>query len=148
MYAGIWGSAPNPGAASPKECCWGLRVTPTLGLRPRPRWGSVPNPVQEGVRGREPKRGLGLSPSGNILSAKPPPGLGEAPNAEAPTLATPDVERMFGYTNFFSQEVHSELHVLREFLSLKPFQNLLPQKAALRLVSRHCRTPNDFHLNS
>ncbi len=31
-------AAPNPGAASPQESCWGLR--------PRPRWGPAPDPAR------------------------------------------------------------------------------------------------------
>ncbi len=58
-----WGSAPDPGAASPQKCSWGFFFFATFlssfffddyfmvflgglvkGLRPRPRWGTGPDP--------------------------------------------------------------------------------------------------------
>ncbi len=49
----------------------GFAARMLLGVAPAPRWGSAPNPVQEGVWGGSAQRGLGRSPSGG-LGAEPP----------------------------------------------------------------------------
>ncbi len=81
------GPAPNPGAALPQECSWGLR--------PGPRYGSAPDPVgappQTSGRLRR-KNVAGDSAPRPPLGLRPRPrserGLGRGPNRRGP-LATP-----------------------------------------------------------
>ncbi len=45
---GGWGSAPNPGATSPQECCWGLCPQPPAGAPPQtPLGATAPRPCSE-----------------------------------------------------------------------------------------------------
>ncbi len=58
----------------------GCAPRPPLGLRPRPRWGSAPNPVQQGVWGRSPQQ---------RSCGEAAPEFGAEPQApRAPLLAT------------------------------------------------------------
>ncbi len=54
------------------------------GLRPDPRWGSAPNPVQEAVLGREPRAGSGAEPPATFLRRSRPGVWGGAPNRRGP----------------------------------------------------------------
>ncbi len=109
LFFRFWGSAPDPVGAPPqtpellrrKNVAGGSVPRPPLGPRPRPRWGSSPNPVQEGSGGWSPQRGSAAEPQpvsgggvpSNILAAKPARGLGRSPNRRGPLppppLATP-----------------------------------------------------------
>ncbi len=71
-----------------KDVDGGSAPSPLLGLRPRPRWKPPPpGPQLNGVwggaptwSGARPQRGSGSGAPSYILAAKPPRGLGGAPN--------------------------------------------------------------------
>ncbi len=61
------GSAPNPEAASPQECSWGLRLQTPAGAPPQTPLGPKPR------SGGKPARELGLSPIRCGPLVPPPP---------------------------------------------------------------------------
>ncbi len=65
---GVGAPPQTTGRLRRKNVAGGSAPRPLLGLRLRPRWGSAPNPVQEGSGG---ERGLGRSPSGGLATEPP-----------------------------------------------------------------------------
>ncbi len=100
-----WGSAPNPGAASPRDRCWGLRPqTPApdpggfaarakLGAPPPDRcWGSAPDPVRASHQKPGSGEGLRAEPPAKFLRRRSRSGVVWSPNRRGAPLATPLVE--------------------------------------------------------